>query len=83
MSKYLSNRQEVLAYLDATRNMQSQFQRVPYVENYISMIKIAGYLVRNPSNNHKTCSQFWEALLAFIATNTDPKCLDEAIGLPQ
>ena len=81
--EHFSNPQEFLADLDATRKMQSQFQRVPYADNFVLMIHIIGSLVRNPSNIHKTCSQFWETLLAFIATFKNMKCLDEVVGLPQ
>ena len=63
--------------------MQSLSQRVPYVENSIFVFEMEGNLVRNPSDTQKTCSQYWEALLAFIAIATDPQYLDEAIGLPQ
>ena len=60
--------------------MQSQFKRLPYAENFVSMVQIAGILVINPFHIHKACSQFWEALLA---TATDLKCLDEAARIPQ
>ena len=63
--------------------MQSQFQRLPYDENFVSMVQTAGILVINPFHIHKNCSHFWATLLAFIATATDLKCLDEAARLPQ
>ena len=78
--EHFSDIQEFLADLDATRKMQSQFKRLPYDENFVSMVQTAGILVINPFHIHKACSQFWESLLA---TAIDPQCLDEADGLPQ
>ena len=78
--EYFSYIQEFLADLDATRKMQSQFKRLPYDENFVSMVQTAGILVINPFHIHKACSQIWEALLA---TAIDPQCLDEDSRLPQ
>ena len=78
--EHFSDIQEFLADLDATRKMQSQFQRLSYAENFVSMVQTIGILVINPFHIQKACSQFWEALLA---TTIDPQCLDEANRLPQ
>lgn len=69
--EHLSDPWEFLAYLDATGKMQSQFQRVPYAVNYVSMIQPTDSLIINSVHIHKTCSHFWATLLAFIATAID------------